>query len=63
VPDMTDIRSTIYWEPNCVTDKDGKATISFYTADAPGKYTVIAEGTDLQGSVGVKRGAISVEKR
>jgi hypothetical protein len=63
VPDMTDIRSTIYWEPNCVTDKDGKATSSFYTADAPGKYTVIAEGTDLQGSVGVKRGAISVEKR
>ncbi len=63
VPDMTDIRSTIHWEPDFVTDKDGKATISFFTADAPGKYTIIAEGADLQGSVGVKRASISVEKR
>jgi hypothetical protein len=62
-PDMTDIRSTIHWEPNFVTDKDGKATVSFYTADAPGKYTIIAEGIDLQGSVGIKRASISVEKR
>jgi uncharacterized protein YfaS (alpha-2-macroglobulin family) len=60
---MTDIRSTIHWEPNIFTDKDGKATISFYTADAPGKYTIIAEGADLDGNVGVKRESISVEKR
>jgi hypothetical protein len=38
-------------------------TVSFYTADAPGKYTIIAEGIDLQGSVGIKRASISVEKR
>jgi hypothetical protein len=63
VPNMTDIRSTIHWAPNIITDKDGKATISFYTADAPGKYTIIAEGADLDGSVGVKRESISVEKR
>jgi hypothetical protein len=62
-PNMTDIRSTIHWEPNIFTDKDGKATISFYTADAPGKYTIIAEGADLEGNVGVKRESISVEKR
>ncbi|RYU89298.1 hypothetical protein EWM62_13265 [Mucilaginibacter terrigena] len=60
LPDMTDIRSTIHWEPNIITDKDGKATISFYTADAPGKYTIIAEGADLDGNVGVKRASISV---
>ena len=63
VPDMTDIRTTIFWAPNIITDKDGKATISFYTADAPGKYTIIAEGADLDGDVGVKRASIGVEKR
>jgi hypothetical protein len=61
-PDMTDIRSTIHWEPNIITDKDGKATISFYTADNPGKYTFIIEGADLGGSVGAKRGDITVKK-
>jgi hypothetical protein len=63
MPDMTDIRSTIHWAPNIITDKNGMATISFYTADAPGKYTIIAEGIDLQGSVGGIRSGISVEKR
>jgi hypothetical protein len=63
IPNMTDIRSTIHWEPNIITDKEGKATISFYTADAPGKYTIIAEGADLDGNIGVKRQSISVEKR
>lgn len=63
VPDMTDIRTTIFWAPNIITDKNGKATISFYTADAPGKYTIIAEGADLDGDVGVKRASIGVEKR
>lgn len=63
MPDMTDIRTIIYWAPNIITDKDGKATISFYTADAPGKYTIITEGADLDGNVGVKRASIGVGKR
>jgi hypothetical protein len=63
VPDMTDIRSTIYWAPNIITDKEGKATIAFYTADAASTYTIIVEGTDLQGGVGAKRANISVDKR
>jgi hypothetical protein len=63
VPNMTDIRTTIHWEPNIITGKDGKATISFFTADAPGKYSIIVEGADLDGSVGVKRASIGVEKR
>ena len=40
-----DYRSTIYWNPNVVTDsKTGTATISFFAADLPGKYRVVAEG-------------------
>lgn len=62
ISDMSDIRSTIYWTPNIITDKDGKATISFYAADNPGNYTVIVEGADLQGHLGVKRKQIIVKR-
>lgn len=58
--DMTDIRSTIYWEPFIITDKDGKATVSFYTADNPGSYSLIIEGSDMQGNMGSKRISIPV---
>lgn len=60
-PDMSDVRSTIYWAPNIITDKDGKATVRFYAADNPGAYTVIIEGTDLQGHVGTKRKQIIIK--
>ncbi|QEM09844.1 carboxypeptidase-like regulatory domain-containing protein [Mucilaginibacter rubeus] len=60
--DMTDIRSTVHWAPHIVTDKEGKARVSFYTADNPGDYTYIIEGTDLEGSFGVKRGTLTVKK-
>ena len=62
ITDMSDIRSTIYWTPNIITDKDGKATIGFYAADNPGTYTVIVEGADLQGHLGVKRKRITVKR-
>lgn len=55
-----DLRSTIHWEPNIVTGTDGKATISFYTADKPSTYTYILEGTDMDGSVGYLSGKIKV---
>jgi len=60
--DMTDIRSTVYWDPNIITDKDGKASISFYTADIPGTYSVIIEGSDMAGNLGSERTVIAVEK-
>jgi len=59
-PDKTDIRSTIFWAPDIVTDKEGHATVSFYTADLPGKYSIIMEGSDLQGSIGAGRTSIIV---
>ncbi|HTH81718.1 MAG TPA: carboxypeptidase-like regulatory domain-containing protein [Mucilaginibacter sp.] len=54
----TDLRSTIHWEPNMITDKDGKATVSFFTADKPANYSVLIEGTDLNGSLGYQRSQI-----
>jgi hypothetical protein len=48
---LPDIRSTIFWRPNIVTGKDGKAQVSFYTADKPGTYTLLMEGGDMQGGI------------
>jgi hypothetical protein len=67
VNDMTkhlpDLRSTIDWEPNIITDKTGKATISFYAADKPGTYTIIIEGTDGNGNLGYKLEQIKIESK
>ncbi len=50
-----DFRSTILWVPNVVTDANGKATIRFYSADNPGKYTVSLEGSSTDGNVASKK--------
>jgi hypothetical protein len=49
-----DFRSTLYWNPNVLTNEKGEGNFSFYAADKPGSYTVWIEGTDLQGNFGVK---------
>jgi hypothetical protein len=47
-----DTRSTIYWNPNILTDKDGKATMEFYNNDTKGTYRVVVEGIDDDGKLG-----------
>ncbi|MDB4926689.1 carboxypeptidase-like regulatory domain-containing protein [Mucilaginibacter sp.] len=59
----TDLRSTIHWAPSVVTDKEGKATVSFFSADKPANYTLILEGTDLTGAFGYNREKIKVSKK
>ncbi|MDB4921314.1 TonB-dependent receptor plug domain-containing protein [Mucilaginibacter sp.] len=49
-----DLRSTIYWNPELVTDKDGNAEIDYYNADAPGTYRMVVEGIDEKGNLGRK---------
>lgn len=40
-----DYRSTIYWNPEVVTEgKTGKTSVSFFASDLPGKYRIIVEG-------------------
>ncbi|WP_316813686.1 hypothetical protein [Pedobacter heparinus] len=48
----TDIRSTIHWEPNIITNEKGEATISFYAADLPASYTIVIEGSNMNGGMG-----------
>lgn len=57
----TDQRSTIHWEPNIITDTAGCATISFYSADKPGTYSVVIQGTDLNGQLGYARSKVVVK--
>lgn len=47
-----DLRSTIYWNPEIVTDKDGKALFDYYNADGKGTYRVVIEGIDEKGNLG-----------
>lgn len=49
---IPDLRSTIYWNPNVKTYDTGKTSFSFFNADGPGKYKVIIEGINSDGSLG-----------
>jgi TonB-dependent SusC/RagA subfamily outer membrane receptor len=44
-----DLRTTVYWKPNVVTDNEGNAKLDFYTADDPATYSVIIEGVSDDG--------------
>jgi TonB-dependent SusC/RagA subfamily outer membrane receptor len=55
-----DLRTTIFWKPNVVTDDEGNATLDFYTADDPATYTVIIEGISDDGKLIHYRGDASI---
>jgi len=56
-----DLRTTVHWEPNIITDENGKATFDFYTADEPGKYLITIEGIDFNGRLARKTKLITNE--
>ncbi|HTI57366.1 TonB-dependent receptor plug domain-containing protein, partial [Mucilaginibacter sp.] len=45
-------RTTIYWNPNMLTDKDGNASLEYFTPDVKGTYRVVIEGIDDDGDLG-----------
>jgi hypothetical protein len=49
---IADLRSTIYWKPNVITDANGNATIEYFNADGKGTYRVVVEGIDADGNLG-----------
>jgi len=59
---LPDLRSTIFWQPNLVTDKQGVVEASFYSADKPSTYTVILQGSDMNGNVGYRMKKIVVSR-
>ncbi len=49
--DTPDLRSTIYWNPRVLVDKQGDASFEFYTADPVTTYTIVIEGVSADGHV------------
>jgi|GEM_PF-291876 len=55
-----DYRNTIFWEPNIITDKDGRAKVSFYTSDDSGKFIISVEGVGIEEGLGKAQNTINV---
>lgn len=51
---VPDLRTTIYWNPNVISDTTGKANIEFFNSDGSGNYKAIVEGININGSIGRK---------
>jgi len=47
-----DWRTTIYWNPDVITDATGKASFQYYNASGLGTYKAVVEGIDANGNVG-----------
>lgn len=47
-------QATIYWAPNIITDENGSAIVEFPAEQAPGRYKIVVEGIDVNGSLGRK---------
>lgn len=46
-----DLRTTVYWNPQVVTDANGKTTINYFNTDVPGTYRVHLEGMNTAGQL------------
>ncbi|MCL2651388.1 MAG: TonB-dependent receptor plug domain-containing protein [Candidatus Azobacteroides sp.] len=55
-----DLRTTIYWNPNAITDDEGNVKLNFYSADDPATYSVIIEGVSNDGKLIHYRGSSSI---
>ena len=49
---VPDLRTTIFWKPDVITDADGDASFNFFNADGTGTYRVVIEGIDAKGNLG-----------
>lgn len=49
--ETSDLRTTIYWNPNIQTSRRGKTFVEFYTADGNTPYSAVIEGITLKGKL------------
>jgi hypothetical protein len=57
-----DFRELLFWAPQINTDENGKAQLSFYTGDIPGKYAVVVQGLSPDGLAGSYNFTFEVKK-
>jgi hypothetical protein len=56
---VPDLRTTIYWNGNIIANKEGKATLHFFTADKPATYLITITGVSANGDKIYKTATIS----
>lgn len=49
-----DLRTTVYWNPNLITNENGKFNVSFYNGDKVGRHRILVEGIDANGNLARK---------
>lgn len=49
---LADLRTTIFWKPDVLTDTDGKASFGYFNAGTKGNYRIVIEGIDNEGNLG-----------
>ena len=52
---VPDYRTTLYWNPSVEFDETGRATVEFYTSDAPADYDISIEGVTQTGKIVQRR--------
>jgi hypothetical protein len=58
---LPDFRNLLYWSPDVVTGKDGRAALTFFTGDAKGKYIGVIEGMSAGGKAGSSTFAFEIK--
>jgi len=49
--DKPDLRTTVFWAPNLVTDETGKVKFDYFNTDQAGNYRMVIEGIDINGNL------------
>ena len=52
--DKPDLRTTVFWAPNLVTDETGKIEFDYFNTDQAGNYRIVIEGFDAEGRLARK---------
>ena len=60
---VPDFRTVLYWAPEVSTGNDGNISLTFYSGDLPGKYTVSVQGLTNSGLPGADSTVIEVTPR
>ena len=60
--DKKDIRSTVAWEPRLKSSDDGRASMTFWSADRRNDYNVVLEGVTAEGELFRRTLRLTAEK-
>lgn len=62
LPHYPDTRNTLHWEPQLVLNNNSSARVSFTASDTPGRYLIILNGIDSEGSPFRQTGTFEIIK-